>query len=211
MRDSEGHRNEHAAFQRGRPRIHRPIMDNRQEGASLGLIRELLATVGVAVSTATMARFSGGGEPQFNVSTTTSAIRSRTHSCSEHNPSATYRRFAGDHQLADERRDAESHSRLSIQSNYGRGGGVGRVLGVTFGLAVGVALAVAVGVAVGVALGVIVDVAVAVAVAVGVAVGGIVAVGVGLAVAVGVGVGVGGGCAQYLPPVFKKTRLLPAQ
>ena len=32
-----------------------------------------------------------------------------------------------------------------------------------------------------------------------------VGVGVGEAVAVGVGVGVGGACAQYLPPVIKKT------
>jgi hypothetical protein len=39
---------------------------------------------------------SRGDELQFNVSTTTSTIRSSTHSCSEHNPSATYRRFASD-------------------------------------------------------------------------------------------------------------------
>ncbi|TMJ80107.1 MAG: hypothetical protein E6G79_19440 [Alphaproteobacteria bacterium] len=81
----------------------------------------------------------------------------------------------------------------------GRGGGVGRCLGVIPGLAVGVGLAVAVGVAVGVALGVLVDAAVAVgvnvgvtvAVAVGVAVNVAVAVGVGLCSTVGVGVAVG--------------------
>jgi hypothetical protein len=76
-----------------------------------------------------------------------------------------------------------------IEKSYGRGGGVGRDLGVTFGRAVGVAMAVGVGVAVGVALGVIVDVAVAVAVGVAVAV----AVATGVTVAVGVTVGVGEG------------------
>jgi hypothetical protein len=52
------------------------VIELRQKGASLGLIRELLATVGV--------------------STTTSTIRSRTHSRSEHDPRATCRRFASD-------------------------------------------------------------------------------------------------------------------
>jgi arginine repressor len=33
------------------------VIELRQKGASLGLIRELLATVGVTVSTATIARF----------------------------------------------------------------------------------------------------------------------------------------------------------
>jgi hypothetical protein len=49
------------------------IIELRQKGTSLGVIRELLATVGVAVSTATTAR-SRGGEPQFSVSTTPSTI-----------------------------------------------------------------------------------------------------------------------------------------
>ncbi len=73
-----------------------------------------------------------------------------------------------------------------VTGPYGRGGGLGRILGVTFGLAVGVGLAVAVGVAVGV----VVVVAVAVTVAVGVAVGVCVAVAVAVGVAVGVTVGV---------------------
>jgi hypothetical protein len=58
---------------------------------------------------------------------------------------------------------------------YGRGGGVGRGLGVSAGLGVGEGLGVEVGVA------------------------------VGLGVAVGVGVGVGPDCAQYFPPLLRKT------
>ena len=81
--------------------------------------------------------------------------------------------------------------RFFIGKSYGRGGGVGRVLGVTLGLAVGVGLGVIVGVAVvvavGVALGVTVGVDEAVAVGVGVAVAG----GVGVSVGVGVGHGIG--------------------
>jgi hypothetical protein len=65
----------------------------------------------------------------------------------------------------------------TFAGTYGRGAGVGRDLGV----------------------GVIRGVAVAVAVAVGVD------VGVAVAVGVGVGVGVAPDCAQYLPPVFKRT------
>ena len=81
-----------------------------------------------------------------------------------------------------------------LRFRYGRGGGVGRGLGVVWGLGVGVGLGVAVGdgvdVAVGVAVGVAVAVAVGVAVAVAVGVAVAVAVGVAVAVAVGVGVGV---------------------
>jgi len=75
--------------------------------------------------------------------------------------------------------------------SYGRGGGVGRGLGVSAGLGVGEGLAVDVAVGLGDRLAVGVAVAVALAVAVGVAVGVIVAVAVGVAVAVAVGVGVG--------------------
>jgi hypothetical protein len=57
------------------------------------------------------------------------------------------------------------------------------------------------GCGVGRLLGVGVILGLDVAVAVGVA--------VGVAVAVGVGVAVGPDCAQYLPPVFKTTKLLP--
>jgi hypothetical protein len=74
--------------------------------------------------------------------------------------------------------------------SYGRGGGVGRPLGVPCGLGVGVGLGVVVGVGVGV------NVAVAVAVAVGVGV----AVEVGVAVAVAVAVGVGEGVPQPAVP-----------
>ena len=81
----------------------------------------------------------------------------------------------------------------------GRGGGVGRTLGLGPDLGVGVGLGVKVGVAVGVELGVAVAVAVAVA--------------VGVPVAVAVAVGVGDGVAepdpaQYSPPVFKRVPLL---
>ena len=110
--------------------------------------------------------------------------------------------------------------------SYGRGGGVGRGLGVSCGLCVGEGVAVdvavgvgdrlAVGVAVAVALVIGVGVAVAVDVAVAVALDVAVAVGVGVVVAVevgvgvtvevevgvDVGVGVGPDWAQYLPPVF---------
>src|ERR1051326_887645 len=91
----------------------------------------------------------------------------------------------------------------------GRGGGVGRFLGLGALLAVAVARGVGVAVGVAVAVAVAVGVGVSVGLAVAVAVG--VAVGVRLAVAVGVGVGVGGGCAQYIPPVFKKMKLLPTK
>jgi hypothetical protein len=50
------------------------IIELRQKGRSLGVIRELLATAGVAVSTATIAQFLRGREPQFSVGTTTSTI-----------------------------------------------------------------------------------------------------------------------------------------
>jgi hypothetical protein len=71
---------------------------------------------------------------------------------------------------------------LFIDKSYGRGGGVGRLLGDGFILGVGVGL------------GVDVDVGVAVAVA----------------VAVGVGVGVElGAVAQYLPPVIGKLLASP--
>ena len=89
---------------------------------------------------------------------------------------------------------------------YGRGGGVGRPLGVSPVLGVGVGLAVEVGVGVTVAVAVTLAVAVAVGVGVNVAVAVAVAVGVCAAVGVAVGVGVGLGApdwAQYLPPVFK--------
>src|SRR6266487_5704320 len=71
-----------------------------------------------------------------------------------------------------------------IDGTYGRGGVVGRGLGVSAGLGVGEGLGVKVGVGVGVT----------------------VAVAVGDAVAVAVAVGVGdepGAAAQYLPPVFR--------
>ena len=71
---------------------------------------------------------------------------------------------------------------------YGRGGGVGRTLGLGPDLGVGVGLGVKVGVIVGVAVGVAVGVVLGVVV--GVAVGVVVEVALGVAVAVGVGVDV---------------------
>src|SRR6266481_2812109 len=65
-------------------------------------------------------------------------------------------------------------------SSYGRGGRVGRILGVGVVLGVGVGLGVEVGVAVGVEVAVDVGVAVAVDVAVVVGVGNAVGLGVGL-------------------------------
>ncbi|HZS54925.1 MAG TPA: hypothetical protein VFA65_11010 [Bryobacteraceae bacterium] len=67
------------------------IVELRENGASLRLIRELPATVGVAVSVATIARFLA------EVSHNSASARQRqrfglhTDSCSEHNPSATCR------------------------------------------------------------------------------------------------------------------------
>ena len=84
---------------------------------------------------------------------------------------------------------------VKSDKSHGRGGGVGRILGVTFGRGLGVGLAVGVGVAV----------AVTVAVGVGEATG----VGVDDAVGVGVGVGVGPACAQYLPPLLVAMKPLP--
>jgi len=92
------------------------IVERRENGASLRLIRELPATVGGAVSVATIARFLA----EVRRSSTSARQRQRfglhKHSCSEHNPSATCRPFASDRRdrlpirrsshLADERQNA---------------------------------------------------------------------------------------------------------
>jgi hypothetical protein len=72
------------------------IIELWQKDASLGLIRELLATVGVAVRTATIAQFLA--EVSHNSASTRQRqrFRSRTRSRSEHDPSATCSRFASE-------------------------------------------------------------------------------------------------------------------
>jgi hypothetical protein len=64
-----------------------------QKGASLGLIRELLVTVDVAVSSATIARFHSEMTESSNLITTTSAIQSPRRLCSERNPPTNSIRF----------------------------------------------------------------------------------------------------------------------
>jgi hypothetical protein len=66
------------------------------KGASLRLIRELLATVGVVVSTITNARFLAQVSQNSASARQPQRFRSRTHSCSEHDPSVTSSGFAID-------------------------------------------------------------------------------------------------------------------
>jgi len=72
------------------------IIELRQKRASLGLIRELLATVGVAASTATIAQFLAEVSHNSASARQRQRFHSRTRSRSEHDPSATFRRFASD-------------------------------------------------------------------------------------------------------------------
>jgi hypothetical protein len=73
------------------------IIELRQKGTSLGVIRELLATVGVAVSTATTAQFLAEVSHNSASARHRQRFRSRTRSRSEHDSSATCRRFASEH------------------------------------------------------------------------------------------------------------------
>jgi hypothetical protein len=72
------------------------IVELRQKGTSLGVIRELLATVGVAVSTATIAQVLTKMSHNSASARRRQRFRSRTRFRSEHDPSASCRRIAGD-------------------------------------------------------------------------------------------------------------------
>ncbi|MDP9097797.1 MAG: hypothetical protein M3N48_02225 [Verrucomicrobiota bacterium] len=68
------------------------IIELRQTAISLNVIRELLAAVGVAISTETIAQFSQNSASARQ----RQQFRSRTCPHSKHDPNATCRRFASD-------------------------------------------------------------------------------------------------------------------
>ncbi len=105
------------------------IVALRQKGQSLGLIRELLATVDAAVSNATIARFHAEMTDSFNLITTTSPIQSPRRLCLEGNPRTNCIRFNNPrtlNSLSTRRATSEStHLPMSKQINLvinGKGG-----------------------------------------------------------------------------------------
>ena len=84
------------------------IIELRQKRTSLGVIRELPATVGVAVSAATIARFLADVSHNSGSARQHQRFGLHTHSCSEHNPSATCSRFASD------RRDSRQYGAAAV-------------------------------------------------------------------------------------------------